>query len=253
MKDALGSVRSVLVFGAGSDIAQATVRELVAERTRVITLAARKPERLEPFAEDLRARGALDVRLMEFDADAFASHEAIVRTAFDAGEDIDVVLVAFGVLGDQALAERDGAAAIDVITTNFLGAVSVLIPVAARLREQGHGTIVVVSSVAAERGRRSNYVYGSSKAGLDTFCQGLGDRLQGTGVRVMVVRPGFVRTKMTAGLAPAPMAASPRDVAVRIVQGLRSGADTVWVPPALRWVMSGLRHLPRPVFRRLKI
>ena len=253
MKDALGSVRSVFVLGAGSDIAQATVRELVADRATIVILAARKPERLEPFAAELRSRGATDVRLLDFDADAFETHAEVVGAAFDAAGDVDLALVAFGVLGDQELSERDPAAALAVIQTNFLGAVSVLIPVSARMRAQGHGTIAVLSSVAAERGRKSNFVYGSSKAGLDTFCQGLGDSLADAGVHVMVVRPGFVRSKMTEGLAAKPMSTTPVEVASAIVRGVRAGSATVWVPSQLRWVMSGLRHLPRPVFRRLEV
>jgi decaprenylphospho-beta-D-erythro-pentofuranosid-2-ulose 2-reductase len=253
MKDALGSVRSVFVLGAGSDIAQATVRQLVADRARIVILAARKPDRLEPFGAELRARGATDVRLLEFDAEAFETHAEVIGAAFDAAGDVDLALVAFGVLGDQELAERDPSAALTTIQTNFLGAVSVLIPVSARMRAQGHGTIVALSSVAAERGRRSNFVYGSSKAGLDTFCQGLGDSLAGTGVRVTVVRPGFVRSKMTQGLSPKPMSSSPVEVASAIVRAVRTGAETVWVPSQLRWVMSVLRHLPRPIFRRLEV
>jgi decaprenylphospho-beta-D-erythro-pentofuranosid-2-ulose 2-reductase len=140
-----------------------------------------------------------------------------------------------------------------VARTNFLGAVSVLLPIADRMRAQGHGTIVALSSVAAERGRRSNFVYGSSKAGLDTFCQGLADRLHGSGVRLLVVRPGFVRSAMTRGLDPAPLATTPDDVARAIIDGLSGSAPVIWVPAKLRWVMSALRHLPRPLFRRLDI
>jgi decaprenylphospho-beta-D-erythro-pentofuranosid-2-ulose 2-reductase len=253
VKDALGRVGSVAAFGAGSDIARATVLRLVRRGTRIAALAAREPERLEPFAAQLRSLGAADVRTLAFDADAFDTHPGVVRWAFDLPTDLDVALVAFGVLGDQAAAERDAAVALPVLRTNLLGAVSILIPVAERMREQGHGTIVVLSSVAAERGRKSNFVYGASKAGLDTFSQGLGDRLAGTGVRIMVVRPGFVRSKMTAALPPAPLAVTPRDVADAIVDGLRTGAETVWVPSTLRWVMSGLRHTPRPIFRRLEV
>ena len=125
--------------------------------------------------------------------------------------------------------------------------------ISARLRAQGHGTIVALSSVAGERVRKSNFVYGSSKAGVDAFYQGLGDALRGRGVHVMIVRPGFVTTKMTEGLEPAPLSTTPDAVAQAIAQGLERGRDTVWVPPTLRYVMSGLRHLPRSVFRRLKI
>jgi decaprenylphospho-beta-D-erythro-pentofuranosid-2-ulose 2-reductase len=130
---------------------------------------------------------------------------------------------------------------------------SVGVPLANRMKAQGHGSIVVLSSVAGERARRSNFVYGSSKAGVDAFFQGLADALVGTGVHVMVVRPGFVRTKMTAGMKPAPLSTTPEAVADAIVAGLARGSTTVWVPPALRYLMSALRHVPRPLFRRLPV
>jgi decaprenylphospho-beta-D-erythro-pentofuranosid-2-ulose 2-reductase len=157
------------------------------------------------------------------------------------------------VLGDQDAAEHDAAEAVRIVETNYTGAVSVLVPLAQAMRRQGHGRIVALSSVAGERARKSNFVYGSSKAGLDAFCQGLGDSLQGTGVRVMVVRPGFVHSKMTHGLEAAPLATDPESVAAAIVTGLGRGADTVWAPGTLRYVMAVLRHLPRVVFRRLPI
>ncbi len=159
--------------------------------------------------------------------------------------------MAFGVLGDPERLSRDRDAAVDLVQANFTGAVSITVPLVERLRAQGHGTIVYPSSVAAERVRKSNFVYGASKAGLDAFAQGLGDALRGSAVRVVVVRPGFVRTKMTRGMAPAPLSTDADDVARAIVAALRSGAETVWVPAQLRLVMSGLRHLPRALFRRL--
>ena len=171
---------------------------------------------------------------------------------FDRFGDLDLVLVAFGVLGDQAEAERDATAALDVLRTNFVGAASVCLGLARRLRAQGHGTLVVLSSVAGERVRAANFVYGASKAGLDGFCQGLGDSLAGTGVRVVIVRPGFVPTKMTAGRTKAPFSTTPEAVAEGVVRGLEQGDDVIWAPPVLRWVMAVARHLPRPVFRRLK-
>jgi len=253
MKDGLGSVQSALVLGGGSDIGLATARTLVAERARTIVLAARKPDALVNEAEDLRRRGAREVDLVEFDADALETHAAFVEDVFERHGDIDLVLVAFGVLGDQAVAERDPHAALRVLHTNLLGAVSAIIPVVERLRAQGHGDLVVLSSVAGERGRRSNFVYGSSKAGLDVFCQGLGDSLAGSGVHVTIVRPGFVHTKMTRPIAPPPLATTPQAVARAIVEGVRSGADIVWVPAPMRFVMSGLRHLPRAIFRKLEI
>jgi decaprenylphospho-beta-D-erythro-pentofuranosid-2-ulose 2-reductase len=135
----------------------------------------------------------------------------------------------------------------------MVGAASVGLHAAGHLRRQGHGTLVVLSSVTGERARRSNFVYGASKAGLDAFLQGLGDSLLGSGVRVLIVRPGFVHTKMTAGLEPPPLSTTPEGVGEVIVQAIETGAEEVWAPPPLRFVMIGLRHLPRPLFRKLKV
>jgi decaprenylphospho-beta-D-erythro-pentofuranosid-2-ulose 2-reductase len=253
MRDALGSVQSVLVLGGGSDIALATVHALVAERTRTVVLAVRDPAKLAGDVEELRAAGAETVEAIPFDADDPASHERAIGAAFDRHGDLDVVLVAFGVLGDQEALKRDPGAAVSHVQTNFTGAVSALLVAAGRLRAQGHGALVVLSSVSAERPRRSNFVYGASKAGLDAFAQGLGDELAADGVRVVVVRPGMVRTKMTEGLEDVPFTTTPDKVAREIVKGLRKGSHTVWAPPILRFVFAGLRHLPRPVFRRLDL
>jgi decaprenylphospho-beta-D-erythro-pentofuranosid-2-ulose 2-reductase len=257
MKDALGSVQSVLVLGGGSEIALATVRAFVARRATTVVLAARRPEELETEVKELRdlagARRDVTIEAVPFDADALDSHDTFVDEVFDRFGDFDVVLVAFGVLGDQSQAERDAGAAVEIARVNYLDPVAVAVPVANRLRAQGHGTIVVLSSVAAERTRGSNFVYGSTKAGLDAFFQGLGDALVGTGASVMIVRPGFVHTKMTEGLDPAPLATTPEAVADAVVRGLERGSEIVWVPPALRFVMVALRHLPRPIFRKLPL
>lgn len=251
MKDGLGAPQSVLVLGGTSDIAQATLRRLIAARTRRVVLAGRPSPTLDARAEELRGLGA-EVEVTGFDAadpDRYAKNLAELF----ADGDIDVVLLAFGVLGDQAEGERDPAAAARVASVNYVGALSAGLVCAQELRAQGHGTLVVLSSVAGERARKANFIYGSSKAGLDAFAQGLGDSLVGSGVRVLVVRPGFVRTKMTAGMRDAPLATTPEAVADAIVRGLASGARTVWVPGVMRYVMSGIRHLPGPVFRRLPL
>lgn len=253
MQNALGSVQTLLVLGGSSDIARATARRLVRDRTRTVILAGRDPEGMAPLARELEALGAQTVEAVGFDALDTDSHQAFVDDVFERHGDIDAVLLAFGVLGDQEKAEKDPGAALHVIETNYVGAVSVLVPVAQRLRGQGHGTLIVLSSVAGERARRSNFVYGSSKAGLDAFSQGLSYALDGSGARVLIVRPGFVRTKMTAGRKPAPFSTDPGTVAEAIEQGLRDDAGIVWVPGILRWVMSVLRHLPRAIFRRLPL
>ncbi|MFF4785571.1 decaprenylphospho-beta-D-erythro-pentofuranosid-2-ulose 2-reductase [Streptomyces griseorubiginosus] len=251
MKDAFGLPQSLLVLGGTSEIALATARRLVVRRARTVWLAGRPSPALESAAAELRALGA-DVHTAAFDALDPESHETVLGKIFAQG-DIDMVLLAFGILGDQAHDERDPVAAVRVAQTNYTGAVSAGLVSARALQAQGHGSLVVLSSVAGERARRANFIYGSSKAGLDTFTQGLGDALHGTGVHVMVVRPGFVRSRMTAGLEEAPLATTPEAVATAIELGLRRRSEAVWVPGALRVVMSALRHLPRGVFRRLSL
>ena len=253
MRDALGLPQSVLVLGGTSEIGVATAVALAQRRARTVVLGVRDPARAETAAAKVRAAGAATVETARFDADDLDSHEPFLEEVFERHGDIDLVLVAFGVLGDSERSTVDGRAAAAVVRTNFLGAVSVTVPLVHRMREQGHGAIVVLSSVAGERVRKSNFVYGSSKAGLDGFAQGLGDSLRGTGVDVMVVRPGFVKTKMTAGLDAAPLSTTADAVAKAILDGLARGAHTVWVPGVLRYVMAALRHLPRPLFRRLDL
>ncbi|MEV4428316.1 decaprenylphospho-beta-D-erythro-pentofuranosid-2-ulose 2-reductase [Streptomyces sp. NPDC049602] len=251
MKDAFGAPQSLLVLGGTSEIGLATARRLIARRTRVVWLAGRPSPALTAAADSLRALGA-EVRTVPFDALDTESHEERLGKIFTEG-DIDMVLLAFGVLGDQARDESDPVAAVRVAQTNYTGAVSAGLVCAGALQAQGHGSLVVLSSVAGERARRANFIYGSSKAGLDAFAQGLGDALHGMGVHVMVVRPGFVRSKMTAGLAEAPLATTPEAVAGAIELGLRRRSETVWVPGALRMVMAAVRHVPRPLFRRLPV
>jgi decaprenylphospho-beta-D-erythro-pentofuranosid-2-ulose 2-reductase len=253
MRDGVGTNGTVAVFGGASDIGLASARALVDAGTRAVALAARKPDRLEAAASMLAAAGASAVHLVEFDADAIENHESVVADVVNRLGDIDVAVLAFGVLGDQRAAERDAAAALEIARTNYLDAASLLLALSARMIDQGHGDIVVLSSVAAERARRSNFVYGSSKAGIDAFAHGLGERLRGTGVRVLIVRPGFVRSKMTRELKAPPLATTPAAVARAVDNALAGRARVVWVPSALRWIMVGLRHLPTPIFRRLDL
>ncbi|MDX2594102.1 MULTISPECIES: SDR family NAD(P)-dependent oxidoreductase [Streptomyces] len=244
MKDATELPQSLLVLGGTSDIALATARRLIARRTRTVWLAGRPSPALEEAAGRLRALGA-DVRTVAFDALDPESHEPVLDKVFAEGR-IDMVLLAFGVLGDQAHDERDHLRAVRVAQTNYIGAVSAGLVAGRALQTQGHGSLVVLSSVAGERARRADFIYGSSKAGLDTFAQGLGDALYGTGVRVMVVRPGPLR-------AGGPLTTTPEAVATAIELGLRRRSEVVWVPGSLRVVMSALRHAPRALFRRLPL
>jgi len=251
MRDALGALESVLVLGGGSDIAVATVKELAKERTRTVVLAGRDTAKLDAVAEELRSAGVTTVEVVGFDASKPETHPAIIDQVWRDHPDLDLVLLAFGVLGDQDAFEADPVSAADAVLVNYAGAVSSGLAVAQHLKEQGHGTLAVITSVAGERARADNFVYGSTKAGLDAFTQGLGDRLAGSGASVMAVRPGFVRTSMTEHMDDGPMATTADAVAKDIVTGLRHGAHTVWSPAKLRYVFAVLKVLPRPVWRRL--
>jgi decaprenylphospho-beta-D-erythro-pentofuranosid-2-ulose 2-reductase len=216
-----------------------------------VVLAARPSPRLEKAAERLDRLGAT-VTTVPFDAADTATHQATIDKAFADG-DIDLTLVAFGLLGDQETAWTDHATAVELAQVNYVGAVSVGVLLAQELQRQGHGTLVALSSVAAERPRRSNFCYGSTKAGMDAFYTGLTEALLPAGVKVCVIRPGFVHTKMTAGLKPAPLSVTPEQVAEVIMDAVAQGSEQAWAPGPLRYIMSALRHIPRPIFRRLPI
>ena len=251
MMDAVGTPESVLLLGGTSEIGLAIVERLAGAGSLRAVLAARPSPRRDAAAARMRALGH-EVQVVDFDGEDVPSHASVVDQAFGSG-DVDVVVVALGVLGDQEQAWQDHAAALRTVSVNYTAAVSTGVLLAARLRRQGHGAVVVLSSVAGERPRRSNFVYGSSKAGLDAFFTGLREALRPDGVRVLVVRPGFVRSRMTEGLEAAPLSTTPEAVAEAVRRALVERRDVVWVPSALRWVMSGLRHVPAPLFRRLPI
>jgi decaprenylphospho-beta-D-erythro-pentofuranosid-2-ulose 2-reductase len=250
MQNALHEPQTIVVFGGTSEIGRAIAAELLSPTTRTLVLACRRPDEAQP---EQFARQGLDVVVEFFDAAAVDTHEPLVRHLAQEHGDVDVAVLAFGVLGDQSEFDADPAAAAEAVQVNYGGAVSTGLAIAAQMRRQGHGHIAVLSSVAGERARAANFVYGSSKAGLDAFAQGLGDSLQGTGVRVTVVRPGFVHTRMTRGMRSTPFATTPRVVGELTVAGMRKGRHTVWAPGILRYVFMVLRHVPRPIFRRLPI
>jgi decaprenylphospho-beta-D-erythro-pentofuranosid-2-ulose 2-reductase len=249
--NATGKPQSILLLGGTSEIGLAIVEALSGGQPVRVVLAGRPSDSLEAAAAHLRGQRA-EVEVLPFDAKATQTHEEVVAKAF-AGGDIDVAVVAFGLLGDNEHAWTSVSAAVELAEVNYVGAVSVGVALADRMKDQGHGVIVAMSSVAGERPRRSNFVYGSTKAGMDAFYTGLGEAVREFGVRVLVVRPGFVTTKMTAGLQSAPLSVSADEVAAAVKSAVIGRAETVWVPAPLRVVMSGLRHLPRPVFRRLPL
>jgi decaprenylphospho-beta-D-erythro-pentofuranosid-2-ulose 2-reductase len=252
VKDALGAVQSVLVLGGASDIGVAIACRLAPARQAAVVLAGRHPGALEAAAATVRAAGAGPVATISFDADDPDRHEEVLYEAAGlAGGDLDVVVLAFGRLGDQAADEAGGAGAVQLARTNYVGAVSAALAATRLLQRQGHGTLVVLSSVAGVRVRRANFIYGSSKAGLDGFAQGLADALAGSAVKVLIVRPGFVHTKMTAGRPVPPFSTDAQSVAEATAAGLAAGRQVVWVPARLRVAFAVLRLLPRPLWRRL--
>lgn len=240
---------TVLLLGGRSEIGLAVVERLVRAGARTVVLAARDAGRLAEETRRVQAAGAVEVHTVEFDADDVGAHGRLLAGVVGRHGALDAV-VAFGVLGDQARAESDVAHALAVVHTDYVAQVSVLTVLAALLRPLGAGRLVVFSSIAGVRGRRHNYVYGSAKAGLDAFASGLADALVGSGVSLLLVRPGFVIGRMSAGLRPAPLSSTPEQVAGATVAALAAGRGEVWVPPALRLLAVAMRGTPRALWRR---
>jgi decaprenylphospho-beta-D-erythro-pentofuranosid-2-ulose 2-reductase len=247
--DAGGNPESVLLVGGTSEIGLAIVARFAAARRLRVVLAARATDRLDAAVDRLRRIGC-DVAVVPFDARFPDTHTASIDKAFSGGE-LDLCIIAFGMLGDQERAWTDLDAAIELIDVNYTGAVSVGVLIGRRLAEQGHGQVVALSSVAGQRARRADFVYGSAKAGMDTFYSGLGDALREFGVRVLVVRAGFVHTRLTAGRRPAAPALTADQAAEAVVEAIRSRRELVWTPASLRLLSAVMRHLPRPLHRHL--
>ncbi|MCA9782740.1 MAG: SDR family oxidoreductase [Candidatus Cloacimonetes bacterium] len=244
-------MQSALILGASSGIAQAFGR-LLAERGVTLYLLARDPRKLEAVSADLSARGASLAGTEVLDLNLHAEHAAMLERAWAALGQVDLVLVAHGMLGDQAACEADPALALELMRTNYAATGVLLLHLATRLEAQGRGQLAVLSSVAGERGRRSNYIYGSSKAGLSALLSGLRARLAPAGVQVVTVLPGPVRTAMLAGRPLPPLTVEPELVARQLLRGLERGAHTLWLPPKWRAIMAVIRALPEAIFMKLK-
>jgi short-subunit dehydrogenase len=238
MKDTADTA-PVVIFGGRSEIGVELATRLASGAS--VVLAARRADQLADQVAAVQAAGAASVQVLEFDADDLASHGRI-----------GTAVLAFGILGDQARAEVDPLHAAAIVHTDFAAQVSLLTVLAARMRVEGGGTLVVFSSVAGARVRRANYVYGSAKAGLDGFARGLTDALHGSDVHLLLVRPGFVIGRMTEGMSPAPLSSTPQRVADAAALALRKGRREVWVPWLLGPLVFGFRLLPRAVWRRLR-
>ncbi len=242
----------ILIVGATSAIATAVAR-LYAREGAVLYLLGRDEERLQSLVADLRVRGAAEVHGAAFDAARTADHGDILRRAFETLGTVDLVLLAHGSLPRQAECERDVSLGLRELEVNGIGSASLLAHIANHMEAQGSGCIAAVTSVAGERGRASNYLYGSAKALVSTYLQGLRGRLHARGVRVLDIRPGFVDTPMTAGLAKGALWADPERVAADIVRAVDKRRELLYTPFFWRYIMWLIRLLPEPVFKRLSL
>src|SRR5690242_3905484 len=261
--DAVGNPQSILLLGGTSEIGLAIVERYLRDAHAHVVLAdlPDHPGKDKAIAA-MKEAGAKSVEWVDFDGLDTASHPAVIDSAFasgDPGGDIDVAIVAFGLLGNAEELWQNQRKAVQIAQINYTAAVSVGVLVGEKMKAQGFGRIIAMSSAAGERVRRSNFVFGSTKAGLDGFYLGLGEALREFGVRVLVIRPGQVRTTTTidhwkaTGAKEAPFTVDKEAVAELAVAASAKGKDLVWAPGAFRYVMMVLRHIPRPIFRKLPI
>jgi short-subunit dehydrogenase len=245
-------MRKVLILGATSAIAQATARLLIQSGDRLF-LAGRNPEKLAAIAADLKVIGGSEVPSLALDLNDVGQHDKLLQTAEATLGGLDAVLLAQGELGKQEEAQKSYPAAYAILETNLLGPLSLLTRIANRFEAQGKGLIAVISSVAGDRGRQSNYVYGTAKGALSIFVSGLRNRLYPSGVQVVTIKPGFVDTPMTAHVKKGPLFASPERVARGIVRAMNRKKDVVYLPGFWWMIMAIIRSIPERVFKRLKL
>ncbi len=248
----MSQCQNTVIYGASSTIAQAIAKKL-ASKGDSFFLVARNPKKLEAIQSDLQARGAQQVGIFCTDLNDFTHHKDSWLAAQNLLGTIHRVILCHGVLGSQSLAEKDYQTAETEIKTNFLSYVSILTMVANQMETDGIGQIVIISSVAGDRGRRSNYIYGTSKAALTTFSSGLRNRLHRAGVQVLTVLPGFVSTAMTDHLDKNFLFASPDRVAQDVVMAMAKGKDVLYTPKFWRWIMLCIKLLPEFLFKRMRL
>jgi decaprenylphospho-beta-D-erythro-pentofuranosid-2-ulose 2-reductase len=246
-------MQNILIIGATSAIAEATAN-LYAKQGAKLYLIARNKSRLETIAADLKIRGASFVSIATFDANDFERHQELLDTAIQVLDAIDIALIAHGTLGDQKACEASAETALKELQTNALSTISILTLLANVMEKQKKGTIAVISSVAGDRGRPSNYVYGTAKAAVTTFCQGLSVRLIKSGVHIINIKPGMVDTPMTAEMAmPAILVAKPEQIAIDIVKGIETRKDVLYTPWFWKYAMMGIIHLPIGIFKKISL
>lgn len=253
MIDAVGNPQKILLLGGSSEIGLAICEEFLKKQPVKIVLACMPNDPAADAAvAQMRAAGASAVDVIDFDAVAFDTHPGVIDQAWEGG-DVDVAIVAFGMLGDAEELWQNQAKAVFACHLNYTAAVSVGVLLGQKMKAQRYGQIIAMSSAAGERVRRSNFVYGSTKAGLDGFYLNLGEALEEYGARVLVIRPGQVRTRMSNHLKEAPLTVDKEQVAELAVRSVAKKRSLVWAPPAFQFVMLILKHIPRPIFRKLPI
>ena len=245
-------MKKILIIGATSAIAEATAR-LWAAQGHSLYLLGRNAERLGGIAADLKVRGAKSTQFAMLDVNDFAQHAAVLDATIDALGGIDIVLIAHGTLGNQNACEQDFAATLQELNTNAISVISLLTHLANRFEAQRHGSIVVISSVAGDRGRQSNYVYGTAKGAVTIFLQGLRQRLHKSGVQVLTIKPGFVDTPMTAEFKKGLLWAKPEAIARSICVGVEKGRDVVYAPWFWVLVITLIKLVPERIFRKMKM
>lgn len=245
-------MKKVLIIGATSAIAEATAR-LFAQRGDRLCLVARNEVGLASICQDLKIRGANTVHSVVLDANSFREHEQLLETAARMMEGIDIALIAHGTLPDQEACQADFNVALQGLTTNAISTISLLTDLANYMESRGSGTLAVIGSVAGDRGRQSNYLYGASKSLVATFMQGLRNRLQKSGVKVLLVKPGFVDSPMTADFDKGPLWAQPETIAEGIVKGIDKGKHEIYLPFFWRYIMCLIKVIPERVFIKLSL
>ncbi|MGV9860526.1 decaprenylphospho-beta-D-erythro-pentofuranosid-2-ulose 2-reductase [Gordonia sp. NPDC003425] len=253
MFNSVGAPQSILILGGSSEIGLAIASAFLDRGPAKVILAVVPGDPTADAAVALmKDAGATSVELIDFDALKPETHPELIDKAF-AGGDVDLAIVAAGVQFDDEQVWQDQTKAVTEVTINYTAAVSVGVLLGQKMRAQGHGQIVAMSSVAGERVRRSNFLYGSTKAGLDGFYLGLGEALAPSGVHVLVVRPGQVRTRLSANVKEAPLTVNKEDVAKAVAAAVDAHKEIIWVPGPFRFIMTVLRHIPRKIFRKLPV
>ena len=254
MKNGVGVAQNIVLFGGTSEIGQAILRRVVKPGVSRLVLVSRDIDAANRVSQELvGAHPELDVHHVRYEASDATSMDHVVAEVADSIGDIDIAIVAQGLLNEGADYYANPAGLVEMVNVNFTGEMVLLYALAARMRSQGYGKIVVLSSVAGERVRRGNPVYGATKAGLDGFALALDHELVGSGASVLVVRPGFVTTKMTTGMKKAPLSTNPETVAQIVEKGITSDKKVVWAPAPLHWMFLILKNLPIAIWRRLPI